>query len=968
MPMTYWGDGAPILTSQKTTSGLSYWNDGAPFFVDKSLIGQLTTTATAISASSAPLTVTRDLATTCSAVSATPTPNLWTVYNAWGGDSAGVALWSFEVGDSFQDTIGDNDITAVNSPQNMDNDFREGAGSLYLNGSNQYLYRTNANLSAGFPLKNTDTLKKGTVCCWVMRTADQAGTIWSKGRTISLSVSIIGGLSVYWNGTSYGDLGFPTLTKDEWYHVTVVFDGVNKIFSIILYKLSTSTFYHYVALMPDAITANETDWMVGQSGTYPSLNGGYFKGKIDELLVLNRELCFQEISEVVNQTHSAAWFRSDTNRFAGDNRFKAQFNFEPGFVLDDSLESNTLSASGANYFATSIIKMQGAMGVSNYNYRGNVSEHLSIADADLPSGFPLKNGDTAKTMSMCGWFTPLQPDAGHGAGALKYIFGKGDMNAQTGCGLSTPVLSSWELRFWWNGAFFTTGITLSAMVPYHIGFVVDGVNKTAWVRLYDSSTGVATTYPFSPATTLTPGSGPLIVAGYDDGHSSPARGIYDEIIVSNALLSEEDIDAIRMGDFCPTFLLDTACDAVSDTSSPILIATLNADLLAVSTVTAPVLEIPRIFTTSCLAVSKTKDVHLLLGPREVFTDALAESDTSIPNLLMEYSFPTPCRAVSDTTSPVLGVTRQLTTAALAVSNTPRLLDTTCLAESVTSQPDLGIIRKLATAALTVTATSSPELEVTRRLISALLALSSASAALTVTRPYASVLSAQSATTTPNLLITRFLATLAIANSLTSDTVDLHISDRFVTDATAVSTTTAPDLLVLRELLSIILARSSTTDPSLKITREMASAMLAVSSTPLVHLNFILRTVALAVSSASSPVLQIIRELVTAAPATCSTLEALLQVIRDLVTTILAVDHARDPELKVYPPWMEWILRYNIFLQEVELEGKILCMPLMEDAMIGTDWKEGLFDVALMPDATIETSLEEELQVVNIRQR
>jgi hypothetical protein len=85
--------------------------------------------------------------------------------NDFGSDPNCVALWSFEDGTLTTDSIGSNTLTTAGTPDANTFDYQEGEASGDVSGG--YLYITDADLDAGFPLKNGNTNKDFTVAFWM---------------------------------------------------------------------------------------------------------------------------------------------------------------------------------------------------------------------------------------------------------------------------------------------------------------------------------------------------------------------------------------------------------------------------------------------------------------------------------------------------------------------------------------------------------------------------------------------------------------------------------------------------------------------------------------------------------------------------------------------------------------------------------------------------------------------------------
>ena len=102
--------------------------------------------------------------------------------NDFSSDANCVALWKLDNGASTTDSKGTNTLTNVNVVTNDAVNQQEGdaCGDFELD-SSQCLTITDANLDAGFPLKNGDATKIISLCAWCylesLETVDMAGSI-----------------------------------------------------------------------------------------------------------------------------------------------------------------------------------------------------------------------------------------------------------------------------------------------------------------------------------------------------------------------------------------------------------------------------------------------------------------------------------------------------------------------------------------------------------------------------------------------------------------------------------------------------------------------------------------------------------------------------------------------------------------------------------------------------------------------
>jgi hypothetical protein len=226
------------------------------------------------------------------------------------------------------------------------------------------------------------------------------------------------------------------------------------------------------------------------------------------------------------------------NVWAGDPNIISVWNFESGALNTDSGGAgNTLTA--VNTPAEDVVDYKQGTCCTSLAYASK--RYFKIADASLSAGFPLKVGDTVQRVSMGCWFKLAST-----GGNVPNIIGK---NTYAGAGLSI-YHNAGSLRVAWNGTNLGPTLALSTGVWYHMVICADGRARTCYGRLYDSSTGIATSYIWAPpAADLTLTSEWRIGAWSGTDADRTFDGKIDEAFVFSRLLSYAEIDAIRNGSF-----------------------------------------------------------------------------------------------------------------------------------------------------------------------------------------------------------------------------------------------------------------------------------------------------------------------------------------------------------------------------------------------------------------------------------
>lgn len=238
---------------------------------------------------------------------------------------------------------------------------------------------------------------------------------------------------------------------------------------------------------------------------------------------------------------SLAWSAND---FTGDSDCYALWRLESGALTTDTIGSNTWTNSGV------------AEDTSNYREgacAGDVetADQMTIADGSLDAGFPLKNGDTNKKISVCLW---IRPDAVPGSYGEFSIWAKGrssdstrefDVTISRVDGGVTRV----GMRIGYNyGAAseykLSTSPTVATGQWYHMGVTFDDSTKAWCIRTYDYSAATAYTASGTTTNNVNVEAGTVYLNPYTN-----VDGRVDEIVVFDDILSTAEIDSIRSGTY-----------------------------------------------------------------------------------------------------------------------------------------------------------------------------------------------------------------------------------------------------------------------------------------------------------------------------------------------------------------------------------------------------------------------------------
>lgn len=225
-----------------------------------------------------------------------------------------------------------------------------------------------------------------------------------------------------------------------------------------------------------------------------------------------------------------------------------QFEASPGIWKDTKAIQPDLSPTGPPT-ADTTNQMEGAQCASFA-----AGQYLSIADAALAAGFPLKSSDTTKIITVSCWVRPTTVDANKRRIWSKY--------KATGNQRSLQLYHNSSQIYLQYSLAGNTGVELSlgfgAMVAnqkYYITVSVDGIgiNGTPiyWARIFNATAG---TWYFKAGTfsagSLFAGTADWRIGADDDNAANTTFiGQIDEVLVFNSRLHNSEVVAIKGGNF-----------------------------------------------------------------------------------------------------------------------------------------------------------------------------------------------------------------------------------------------------------------------------------------------------------------------------------------------------------------------------------------------------------------------------------
>ncbi|MFC1827864.1 LamG domain-containing protein, partial [Thermodesulfobacteriota bacterium] len=237
-----------------------------------------------------------------------------------------------------------------------------------------------------------------------------------------------------------------------------------------------------------------------------------------------------------------------TNDFSGDGNAVALWSLEEASGNDrvDSIGSNDLSENGTT-IARSTNQQEETYSA---DFESSTSESLTRTDANLDSGFPFKNGDTNKIISVTGWFrldsfATFRVIYGKWEGADgKRVFaisvdgtsGEGDFTVRIGYNSGASAESIYS------------GNTIELGKWYHFGVTYEDSTKDWQVVLYEEGTGEIVNTSGTATNNINIEDAGLSLGNFFTG-SGYFDGLMDEVVVFDDILTTTEIDQIRQGTY-----------------------------------------------------------------------------------------------------------------------------------------------------------------------------------------------------------------------------------------------------------------------------------------------------------------------------------------------------------------------------------------------------------------------------------
>lgn len=221
------------------------------------------------------------------------------------------------------------------------------------------------------------------------------------------------------------------------------------------------------------------------------------------------------------------------NDFSADANCKALWRLESGALTVDSKGGNTLTNQGVDEDLVNF--KEGAC--SGFFVRASI-DRMTIADADLDAGFPLKSDAAHTSFSFVGWIKLTA------TGLYQYILNKYNSSLILQVDNANKVTLSL-----YDGAWraYVHGSALAADTWYHFAVTHNDADNAYRIRIWDDTAGAILGVD-KTGIAVTPNLGN---ANFTLGTSATSAfgGNEDEVVAFNDVLSVDEIDAIRAGTY-----------------------------------------------------------------------------------------------------------------------------------------------------------------------------------------------------------------------------------------------------------------------------------------------------------------------------------------------------------------------------------------------------------------------------------
>ena len=239
------------------------------------------------------------------------------------------------------------------------------------------------------------------------------------------------------------------------------------------------------------------------------------------------------------------------NDFSTDPNCKALWRLENAALTADSKGGNTLTNSGVVAVTAAGSYQEGA---ASGDFESTESDYMDIADASLDAGFPLKNGDANKKISLCFWMKPESlPASGNWTMMVtKYATNKKSFYvALYNVGTHAHV----QVAIGYAGGASAESLQADSMPIlagqwYHVGVTFQDSDKAWKVRIWGATETWAGDNSGTAVNNINVEDAPWRLGAHGSGGYN-FDGLLDEVVVFSDILTLPEIDRIRNGTYGP---------------------------------------------------------------------------------------------------------------------------------------------------------------------------------------------------------------------------------------------------------------------------------------------------------------------------------------------------------------------------------------------------------------------------------
>jgi hypothetical protein len=225
------------------------------------------------------------------------------------------------------------------------------------------------------------------------------------------------------------------------------------------------------------------------------------------------------------------------NNFAQDPDILAYWRFENGALTADSKGSNTLTA--LNTPAADLADFK--EGAACVDLVAASHQYFEIADGSLPAGWPFKNGDNTKIISLAFWFKPKSS-----VGGFYNLISKGNLN-DVGWAINVNT-GNLNMNVGGGGNVIAA---LSADIWYFLGIAFDGPNQAVNYYLFRASDNNLSTGTLTPDAVAATAANWRIGAFANQNTNYTANAKIDGLVVAKRLLTNDEFATIKDDTYPP---------------------------------------------------------------------------------------------------------------------------------------------------------------------------------------------------------------------------------------------------------------------------------------------------------------------------------------------------------------------------------------------------------------------------------